>query len=109
MMKIFWTRQNPSSLSPDFRPENGMNICRKWDGFRRNGEWAKRRWGGSASGVAAGEKRVCAAAAVASSRRERYDLVPLVFYETESFASCFPNSTRHLNHSFRILAPSLSV
>jgi hypothetical protein len=40
MMKNFRTRQNQRSLFLDFRPENGMNSCRKWDGFRRMGEWA---------------------------------------------------------------------
>jgi hypothetical protein len=41
MMKNFRTRQNQRSLFLDFRPENGMNSCRKWDGFRRMGEWGE--------------------------------------------------------------------
>ncbi len=48
MMKNFRTRQNQHSLFLDFRPENGMNSCRKWDGLWRNG--AMGRYGDTAMG-----------------------------------------------------------
>jgi hypothetical protein len=75
MVENFRTRQNRCSLFLDFRPENGINVCRKWDGFRRMrrmGETAMGRWGDGAEARVhgGGETRACAAAAVASSRRD---------------------------------------
>jgi hypothetical protein len=68
MIKNFRTRQNRCSLFPDFRPENGMNSCRKWDDCGRMGETARGR--GSASGVAANEERAGAVGNGASSLRD---------------------------------------
>jgi hypothetical protein len=50
MMKNFFVRQNRGSWIAVSRPESGINVCRKWDGFRGVGEMASRRKGESASG-----------------------------------------------------------
>jgi hypothetical protein len=43
MMKNFLARQNQGTRIAVSRPESGINVCRKWDDFRRKGEWARRR------------------------------------------------------------------
>jgi hypothetical protein len=45
MMKNFFVRQNQGSWIAVSRLENGINVCRKWDDFRRLSERAKGRVG----------------------------------------------------------------
>jgi hypothetical protein len=45
MMRNFFVRQNQGSWIAVSRPESGINVCRKWDGFRQVGEPAKGRTG----------------------------------------------------------------
>jgi hypothetical protein len=50
MMKNFLVQQNQGSRTVISCPETGINVCRKWDVFWRNGETAKRRNGERAKG-----------------------------------------------------------
>jgi hypothetical protein len=63
MMKNFLVQQNQGSRTVISCPETGINVCRKWDVFWRNGETAKGRKGEWA------KKRARPAAVAASSRR----------------------------------------
>ena len=45
MMKNFLVRQNRGSRIAVSRPESGINVCRKWDDFRRLSERANGRVG----------------------------------------------------------------
>jgi hypothetical protein len=50
MMKNFLARQNQGTRIAVSRPESGINVCRKWDDFRRKGKTASGRAGERANG-----------------------------------------------------------
>jgi hypothetical protein len=52
MMKNFLARQNQGTRIAVSRPESGINVCRKWDDFRRNGETASGRRAKGRTGAA---------------------------------------------------------
>jgi hypothetical protein len=45
MTKNFLARQNQGTRIAVSRPESGINVCRKWDDFRRKGKTASGRAG----------------------------------------------------------------